>query len=77
MDYSPPGSPVHGISQARILEWLATSSCRGSSPPKSPAWEVDSLQSVTWKALHKNTKTLFALSLAFSQEGAVGFFQRL
>ena len=22
MDYSPPGSSVHGISQARILEWV-------------------------------------------------------
>ena len=26
MDYSPPGSPVHGIFQARILEWVAISS---------------------------------------------------
>ena len=26
MDYSLPGSSVHGISQARILEWVATSS---------------------------------------------------
>ena len=25
MDYSPPGSSVHGISQARILEWVAIS----------------------------------------------------
>ena len=23
MDYSPPGSPVYGILQARILEWVA------------------------------------------------------
>ena len=23
MDFSPPGSPVHGISQTRILEWIA------------------------------------------------------
>ena len=23
MDYSPPGSPVHGVLQARILEWVA------------------------------------------------------
>ena len=29
MDCSPPGSSVHGISQARILEWVASS--RGSS----------------------------------------------
>ena len=31
MDYSPPGSSVHGIFQARILEWVAISSSRGSS----------------------------------------------
>ena len=30
MDCSPPGSSVHGISQTRILEWVAISS-RGSS----------------------------------------------
>ena len=26
MDFSPPGSPVHGLFQARILEWVAISS---------------------------------------------------
>ena len=31
MDCSPPGSSVHGISQARILEWVAISSSGGSS----------------------------------------------
>ena len=31
VDYSPPGSSVHGILQARILEWVAMSSSRGSS----------------------------------------------
>ena len=31
MDCSPPGSSVHGISQARILEWVAVPSSRGSS----------------------------------------------
>ena len=32
MDCSPPGSPVHGILQARILEWVAILFSRGSSP---------------------------------------------
>ena len=32
--YSPPGSSVHEISQARILEWLAISFSRASSPPR-------------------------------------------
>ena len=31
MDYSPPGCSVHGICQARILEWVAISFSRGSS----------------------------------------------
>ena len=31
MDYSPPGSPVHGILQARILQWVAIYFFRGSS----------------------------------------------
>ena len=34
MDHSPPGSSVHGILQARILEWVAISSSRGSSWPR-------------------------------------------
>ena len=34
MDYSLPGSSVHGSLQARILEWVATSSSRGSSQPR-------------------------------------------
>ena len=33
MDWSPPGSSVHGILQARILEWVVMSFSRGSSPP--------------------------------------------
>ena len=34
MDCSPPASPVHGIFQARILEWVAISFSRGSSRPR-------------------------------------------
>ena len=41
MDYSPPGSSVHEIVPARILEWVVISYSRGSSPlgiePMSPA----------------------------------------
>ena len=35
MDYSLPGPSVHGILQARILEWVATPSSRGSSWPRN------------------------------------------
>jgi len=33
VDYGPPGSSVHGSFQARILEWVAMPSSRGSSQP--------------------------------------------
>ena len=47
MDCSPPGSSVHGILQARILEWAAMPSARGYLPDPgiktaSPALQVDS-----------------------------------
>ena len=34
MDFSPAGSSVHGILQARMLEWVAMLSSRESSKPK-------------------------------------------
>ena len=36
MDCSPPGSSVHGILQARILEWIATPFSRRFSQPRDP-----------------------------------------
>ena len=49
MDYSPPDSSVHGILQARILEWVAIPS-PGDLPdpgiePGSPTWQADTLPS--------------------------------
>ena len=37
MDCSPPGSSVHGVLQATILEWVAISFSRGSSQPRNRA----------------------------------------
>ena len=34
IDYSPPGSSIHGILQARILEWVAMPFSRGSFQPR-------------------------------------------
>ena len=34
IDWSPPGSSVHGIFQARISEWVTISSSQGSSRPR-------------------------------------------
>ena len=50
MDWSQSGSSVHGIFQARILEWVAMPSSRGSSWPRDQTyllhflqWQADSL----------------------------------
>ena len=37
-DRSPPGSSVHGILQARKLEWVAIPFSRGSSWPRNQTW---------------------------------------
>ena len=45
MDWSPPGSSIHGILQARILEWVAISFSRDlpdpGIKPRSPALQAD------------------------------------
>ena len=60
MDYSPPGYSVHGIFQARILEWVAISFSRGSSQPwikpGSPTLQADSLSSEPPEK-HQNIKS--------------------
>ena len=38
MDYSPPSSSIHGILQARILEWVVISFSRGSSQLRDQIW---------------------------------------
>ena len=38
MDCSLPGSSVHGVLQARILEWVAIPFSRGSSWPRDRTW---------------------------------------
>ena len=65
MDCSPPGSSVHGILQARILEWIAFPSGDLPNPgiePRSPALQVDSLLSEPpgklWISPHWHLKEL-------------------
>ena len=60
MDWSPPGSSLHGISQARILEWVTISFLRdlpdSEIKPTSPALQVDSLSLSHWGSLMGNYK---------------------
>ena len=60
MDYSPAGSSDHRILQARILEWVAISSSRGSSQPRiEPVFLVPPAGQIlyhraTWEAVSSN-----------------------
>ena len=55
--YSPPGSSIHGILQARILEWVAMPSSRGSSQlgiePRSPTSQADSFTIRATREVHE------------------------
>ena len=54
-DCSLPGSSVHGISQAIVLEWIAISFSRGSSRPRDQTWVsciIDRRFTVTAKQKH-------------------------
>ena len=63
MGCSPPGSSVHGILQARILEWVAISFSRGSSQHRSRTWVSRISRRVlyrwaTWKTPWEPRETL-------------------
>ena len=71
MDYSLPGSSVHGILQARILEWVAMTSSRGALQPRDQT-QVSCVSciagrffthGVTWEAhIGEESKAQFQLS---------------
>ena len=46
MNYNLPGSSVHGILQARILEWVAISFSKGSSRPGIAGRNINNLRYV-------------------------------
>ena len=62
MNWSLPGSPVHEIFQARILEWIAISYSRGSSWPRDQthiSWQADSLQLGHLGSLGKSVESMY------------------
>ena len=76
MDCSPPGSSVHGISQARILEWVAISFSKGSSQPTD-----QTCVSCTFSALQVNSllaeppeKSNYTINHLLKQTNNVVFF---
>ena len=57
MNCSLPGSSIHGILQARILEWVAMPSSRGSSRPEIKLLSLSSpaLAGTTWEAFYSSS----------------------
>ena len=59
-DCSPQSSSVHRLFPARILEWVAISSSRGSSPPRDWTY-ITSVSCIgRWIFYHWNTKLLLS-----------------
>ena len=52
MDHSPPGSSVHGILQARILEWVVVFSSRGPSQPRDQKIRVSCVSCIGRQILY-------------------------
>ena len=55
MDHSTPGSSVHGILQARILELTATPSSRGSFQPRDQT-QVSYCRRILYRLSHQGTR---------------------
>ena len=81
MDCSPPSPSVHGICQARILEWIAMPSSRGASQPRdwtlismSPALAVVFFTtSATWRL---STKILMLSNCGVGEDSWVPWTTR-
>ena len=72
MDCSPPGSSVHGISQARLLVWVTISFSRGSSRSRDQSqvfclgWWIR-YHWATWEALRIIISLLFSTQPSLSR----------
>ena len=84
MDCSLPGSSVHEIFQARVLEWVAISFSRGSSRPRDWTWvshivgrcftiwatREDSIFYRHWKIKIYKDLAVAPLTLVYSTQGS-------
>ena len=80
MDCSLPGSSVHGISQARILEWIAIFSSRDlpdpGIEPESPVLAVE-LRLVWVQILHLSVTTCVNFLICKTGKMSVSFLTLL
>ena len=77
MGCSPPGSSVHEVLQARILQWVAMPSSQGSSQPRdrtqSPTLQADSLLS---EPPGKAWQCCLSLNLPLWRDGHIPSFKQ-
>ena len=77
---SQPGSSLHGILQARILEWVAILSSRGlpnpGIDPRSPILQADSLPSEPPQKLPEQTPSTFRDSVRILTGHGLKFFSQ-
>ena len=66
VECSPPGSSVHGILQARILEWVAISFSRGSSPTQGLNLSLLHCRQILYHVNHQGS--LVNLHLSFQTQ---------
>ena len=55
MDCNPPGSSVHSILQARILEWVAIPFSRGSSQLRDRTWAYMNCRQILYSLSHQGS----------------------
>ena len=81
MDCSPPGSSVHGILQARMLQWVAISFSGGSFQPEmepvSPALQADLNHCASREALLQHKPSLISLIQVASENNVIMFVPNL
>ena len=72
LDCTLPGSSVHGILQARVLEWVAISFSRGSSQPRDRTWVLKNTKSFSKLLYTSSVSNMYKLTIHQSQNLNVG-----
>ena len=68
IDCSPPASSIRGFSQARILEWVASSSSRGTFPTQGSNWCLLDWQADSLPLSHLGSPHIHRLELILALE---------
>ena len=75
MDCGPLGSSVHGIFQARILEWIAISFFRASSRPRERTW-VSCIEGRLYRLSHQGSPSRAPATVNAWEKSACSCFKK-